>query len=330
MNNNNIFSRRVFLRRSALALGVIALLPEITSAKKNNRPNYFEHTILAMGTTARIGVYAYSESEANSAITKAFTHIKRLEQSMSVFNSTSEISKINSAQGDEVGVSDDMMNVLLYAKESSTGTSGAFDITVEPLMQLWGFREKRLSAPSQKQLNDILPHIGSELVELDEIKKTVRLLSPKTKLDLGGIAVGYALDVISDSLNNDGITSAFIDIGGDVFALGAPPDERGWVVEIPDPRNTARIIHTETLCNQALATSGNYLSFVVYEAKRYGHILSPSNGLSADRILSSTVIASRGIDVDALSTASFVLGEKIESSNAQFVLIDASGIVHKS
>ena len=137
--------------------------------------------------------------------------------------------------------------------------------------------------------------------------------------------MGYALDKMIAIIKSNGIENAFIDISGDMFALGSPQGKPGWEVAIPDPRHLSKLIYQTTISNKALATSGNYESFVVYQAMKFGHIMDPSEGRSAHRILSATVIAKTGLDADALSTASFVSAREYVGTKA--VLVNDRGLM---
>jgi thiamine biosynthesis lipoprotein len=333
---NKPMTRRIFLQRSSGAAALIAFLPiSNLLAFKNSRSGstdeiYYEHTILAMGTTARLGVYARSEKEANHAINKAFTELKRLESLLTIFDPSSEISKINAGAGEQsIQVSTNTFEILKRSTHFNTITNGAFDITVEPLMRLWGFRNAvntLTQLPTSEEVHQALQFVGTKHLELDERLRTVALTESGCKLDLGGIAVGYALDKMKAILIESGITDAFLDISGDIMAMGRPKDSDGWQVAIPDPNGLGGLVYQTLLKDEALATSGNYMSFVLYEAKQFGHIMDPREGRSADRILSSTVIAKSGTDVDALSTASFVSGTRF-GSEGKFVFVDRSGSV---
>lgn len=331
MSEHNLLTRRVFLKRAGAAFGVFAFLPALTTAasdRKRLTTHYYEHTILAMGTTARLGLYARDERTANAIITKAFTELKRLESLFTIFDSTSEISRINTASGEqavEIGI--DTLALLQLAKEYSHATHGAFDCTVGPLMKLWGFRnENQLDHfPTEQELHTALALTGSEKIILDPARSTAALSQRGMSIDLGGIAVGYALDRMKAILQQEGITQAFLDISGDIIAIGHPQqDTRGWEIGIPDPADTAKIIYSLHLKDRALATSGNYMNYVVYQAKHYGHIMDLTNGYPVARMLSSTAIGSRGIEVDALSTASFVSGKKevdTKYQGTEFILV---------
>jgi thiamine biosynthesis lipoprotein len=330
-----ITTRRLFLKRSGAAFGVVAFLPMLTRASTHFRPtshgHYYEHTILAMGTTARLGVYASNERAANSAISKAFDELKRLEALFSVFDPSSELSHINREAGDHaVEVSNEMLEIVIQSLAFSEVSGGAFDITVEPLMELWGFRNASNvlnQLPTLEEVQSALKFVGPQMIEIDAKGKTIALRSKGAKLDLGGVAVGFALDRMETILRNEGIEHAFLDISGDIIALGTPEHEpKGWRVAVPDPSENGKLIYETRLSNNALATSGNYESYVVYQAMKFGHIMDPKEGHSAHRVLSTTAISRRGITVDGLSTASFVTGAKL-GQQCEFVIVDQAGSV---
>jgi FAD:protein FMN transferase len=190
-------------------------------------------------------------------------------------------------------------------------------------MQLWGFRNEsnELSRlPSNDDIATTLKVVGCEQIELTS--ETARLRTAGAKIDLGGIAVGFALDRMAQKLKAHGIEHAFIDISGDMLALGTPEGKGGWEVAIPDPNDTRKIIYKTQISNEALATSGNYMSFVTYQAQKFGHIMDAREGRSAHRVLSATVIAKTGMEADALSTASFVTADKYEDTKLVLVGID--------
>ncbi|MDP4199174.1 MAG: FAD:protein FMN transferase [Bacteroidota bacterium] len=334
-----VLTRRIFLKRASQACGVLVMLPaarsigklSMSDARNHACAAYYEHTILAMGTTARMGVYAASEEEANHVITEAFNELKRLEALFTIFDASSEISKLNAeAGGRYLSISSEVSSILSKSVEVSKITDKAFDVTVEPLMRLWGFRNNSnilTQLPSADAIASAVRLIGSNQIELRATQTTpaARLRNEGAKIDLGGIAVGYALDAMIAIIKHAGIERAFIDISGDMFALGAPHGHDGWDVAVPDPRDTRKLIYRTRISNEALATSGNYMSYVVFQAQKYGHIMDPRVGHSADRVLSATVIAKCGLDADALSTASFVTGETY--SDSKVILVNRSGAV---
>jgi len=325
-------TRRLFLKRASQAVGVVVFLPAAKSIGQiaSHGEGYYEHTVLAMGTTARIGVYARSEEEANSVITEAFTELKRLESLFTIFDPKSEISQLNISAGkNAVACSIETITILQAAKDYSRLTDSAFDVTVESLMRLWGFRAETNALtriPSDEEIREVLQIVGSDQITI--ANNEAQLRSIDAKVDLGGIAVGFALDKIADILRRRGVENAFIDISGDMLALGHPKGKQGWDVGIPDPNDPAKLFHHTAISNEALATSGDYMSYVTYQSHKYGHIIDPTVGRPAHQLLSSTVIAKTGTDADALSTASFVAGKQF--GDTKLIAVDRNGHVKVS
>jgi len=316
-------NRRQFLSRS-LTGGVLALTSprhafgSTTSgtalpSKKRSGEIAVERAIFTMGTVVRITVYAPSEHEALLATSKAFGEIRRIDRLLSIFRSDSDISRINRAAGDHAArVHPEVAALLKMAMELSTATCGLLDITIEPLMRLWGFRESRHprnQTPTDGEIVWALDRVGMQNLILEGNGYVAGLAKRGACLDLGGIAVGYAVDRAAEIIRERGIKRAFINHGGDAYALGAPPDTEGWEVVIPHPCTKSEFIASMRLRDRAIATSGNYEKFLLLDGIRRGHILDPRTGSPGDGLLSMTVTAPRAITADALSTGFFCLDE---------------------
>ncbi len=314
--NMSTFSRRNFLKSSSsLVLGT-SLLP-FRSLSNNpfsnpiNQLLFIERSAYTMGSIVTIKAFCEDERLCNKAIDEAFLEIKTIDRLMSVFDKNSQLSLVNSHSKDkEVGVDTRLIEVFEHAERFSHLTNGAFDVTVEPLMQLYGFRDDAVlhHFPTDKEIAGTLDGIGVKNILLDTENSTVALAHPETKIDFGGIAVGYSLDRAAEILRSHGITSALLNHSGDIYAIGAPPDEDSWTIEITEPQHTDRTITTVHIKDQALSTSGNYENFRKADGKTIGHLLNPSTGKTATSILSGTTIAPMAIEADALSTGFFVLG----------------------
>ncbi len=313
------FSRRRFLKLTALGS---VLSPFYSIAKPIFAPplKYIERAAFTMGSIATIKAYCEDERLCNFAIDEVFREIKAIDKLMSVFDKKSQLSLVNCHSYEkEVGVDPRIIEVIEHAKHFYKLTNGAFDITVEPLMELYGFRDDKQPHhfPTDRQIAELLDSIGMNNVTVNRQPPTIMLQHSKTRLDFGGIAVGYAIDRAVDILKSQGIESAIINHSGDIFAIGAPPDEDSWEVSIVDPMSAAggeNIITSVRIKNQALSTSGNYENFIEADGKTIGHILNPKTGFTAAELLSTTAIADTSIEADALSTGLFVLG--IEPSKA--------------
>ncbi|HTK82381.1 MAG TPA: FAD:protein FMN transferase [Bacteroidota bacterium] len=304
-------SRRTFLKLSTGLLLGTTLRPFQSFAKTITPMRYVERAAFAMGSIVTFKAYCGDEARCNLAIDEAISEMKSVDRLMSVFDEQSQLSAVNNRAFDkELVVDTRIIEVLQSAKKYSALTGGAFDITVEPLMELYGFRDDKSihHFPTDKQIAITLDAVGMRNVAVDASRSTVNLRYAQTKLDLGGIAVGFAIDRAITILKEHGIESALVNHSGDIYALGAPPDEEAWEVGIVDPMEPENIITSVTIRDQALSTSGNYENSIEADGGSIGHILDPASGRTASKILSSTVIAPTASGADALSTGMFVLG----------------------
>ena len=249
-----------------------------------------------------------------AGISAAFDEFRRVDQLLSIHRRDSELARVNQrAAAGPVSVSPELFALLLQAQQISEHTQGAFDLTIGPLAQLWGFIWKEHRLPAPEELERVLPLIAYENLELRD--GTIRFLQPGMFLDPGGIGKGYAVDRAVTVLRDHGITSAMVKAGGDLRVLGLPPGADAWEVQIEDPaKQGAR--HTIPLREGALSTSGNYENYFEVDGVRYSHILNPQTGLPIQGIASCTVTAPTCLESDALATAFFVLGP--ETALARF------------
>jgi thiamine biosynthesis lipoprotein len=247
--------------------------------------------------------------------------MKNIDKLMSVFDSSSQVSQINKlGYREAVKVDVRIIELIKYAQNISQLTNGNFDITVEPLMQLYGFRgdNEINEMPSEKKLIEVLRAVGMENIVINENDSSVFLNNYKTKIDFGGIAVGYAIDKAVSILKSHGIDSALINHSGDIYAIGSPPDVTSWKIGIIDPTNQSEIVSTISLKDEALATSGNYNNFVMIDETRVGHILNPKKGKLDEIFLNISITATKTVEADALTTALFVFD--IDKANFFFAM----------
>jgi thiamine biosynthesis lipoprotein len=244
----------------------------------------------------------------------AFREIRRLERLFSIFRADSEISRVNRAAGDTaVRVDAEVVQLLERAREYSTATGGKVDVTIDPLMRLWGFREEghgRRCIPTDPEIDRAIDCVGFKNLILDTNANTVGLAKRGAALDLGGIAVGYAVDRAASIIRECGIQSAFINHSGDAYAIGTPPDSDGWEVVIPHPLQPSEPFVRRRLSDRAISTSGNYEKFVLLDGVRWGHIVDPLSGWPADKLLGMTVIAPDANTADAFSTGLFCMNQR--------------------
>lgn len=257
-------------------------------------------------TQVMMGTFIEVTSPDNRAGGIAFAEIKRIEDLLSKYKENSEISRLNKLG--KLNASPDTFYIIKKSKEFWQLSDSAFDITVGPLMDLWGFTEKKYYLPKEEEIKNILNLVGADKIILHGDNNMIEFRLSGMKLDLGAIAKGYAVDCAVKRLKEKGIKSCLINAGGQVYGLG---DKFGkpWQIAIKDPRGKDFLGYLE-LKNKSVATSGDYEQYFIKDNLRYTHILNPKTGHPADSgIISVTVIAPDGLTADALSTAIFVLGK---------------------
>jgi thiamine biosynthesis lipoprotein len=277
------------------------------SEKTNPSGSRFEYTQIHMGVAVRLAVYAPDEVVAKQACAAAFARVAQLEDVASDYRPTSELMRF-CAHFDTPGVpalrlSDDLWKMLAHAQFVSEKSRGAFDVTVSPLVRLWRQSRQSKVLPTREQVRQAQRLVGWQKLQLNAANQSARLLVPGMRLDLGGIAKGYAADEAQKVLRMYGITSALFEAGGDIVVSNAPPDSSGWKVRLPAGR-------TLLLQNGAVSTSGDTIQWVEIGGKRYSHIVDVKSGLGLTKPWLATVIAPDGITSDSLSTAACVLGPK--------------------
>lgn len=269
----------------------------------------YENSHQSMGTEFTVAVYGRDADFLAEAVEQVFREIDRLDQQMSNYKAESELSEINrEAASQDVLVEPNLFALLQKSLAFSEETDGAFDITVGPLMKAWGFFRDQGRVPSEAELRQVLERVGYRHVKLDPARRTVRFDEPGIELDLGGIAKGYAVDRAVDILREDGITSALVSGGmSSIYALGAPPGEKGWKITLRDPFDEKKAADVVYLRDFSVSTSGDYVRFFKLGGKTYSHIMDPHSGMPVENMLSTTVFAASTTDSDALSKL-YVLG----------------------
>jgi thiamine biosynthesis lipoprotein len=261
-----------------------------------------------MGVEARIVLYAASEATARDAAAAAFARIAALEDVMSDYRPSSELMRLCAvAGGPAVLVGDDLFAVLARAHALASLSDGAFDMTVGPYVRLWRQARQAGTMPPPDSLADARRRVGWPYVALDSAAQTVALVRPGMRLDLGGIAKGYAADAALAVLAERGVPQALVEIGGDLVVGAAAPEADGWVVAVPNAEGAAR---EQVVVHAAVSSSGDTEQYVEIAGRRYSHIVDPRTGLGLADRLAVTVIAPDGFTSDGLSTLLSVLGER--------------------
>jgi thiamine biosynthesis lipoprotein len=285
-------------------------------------PPEIERTEQVMGTYATITIIDGNTTRANIAMDAAFDEITRIEALMSLYNESSEVSSLNRAGTNWTALSRDTIYVLKKADYYSRISNGSFDITCNPLLNLWMVKAKEEGRmPTPEEIEDARELVGYDQLVIDVEGNRARFEKEGMSITLGGIAKGYAVDCACKKLTEAGIKHALVNIGGDMRAVG---DKNGvpWEVALQNPRDKSEYITIIKLDNESVTTSGDYERYFFEDGKRVHHIIDPQTGYSADDCISVTVITKNCIDADALSTAVFVMGP--ERGKA---LLDELGVV---
>lgn len=267
------------------------------------------HTRLAfkkplMGTEVRIVLYAADSVAATEAVELAFARITELNNHLSDYLTKSELSQLSNTYDQPVQVSDDLWQVLHAAQEIAHASEGAFDVTAGPLTFLWRRAMRRAMLPDSTDLNEAMTTVGYELLQLDADNQTVRLHKDNMRLDLGGIAKGYAADQALEVLVREGFSSAAVDAGGDISLGEAPPNSDGWSIKVfSGESETGEMI----LENCGIAVSGDSYRYLDYQGVRYSHILDPETGYGVTHERKVAVIAPSAMIADAWASVYSVM-----------------------
>lgn len=325
------------VRRTILALAMLgAVGPGSVPATEGPDPSRHEFVQTHMGSAFRLVLYSEDGTLARRASDAAFARIAELDARLSDYNPESELMRLCAqAGGPPVRVSSDLFDVLKRSVELARRSNGSFDPTVAPVVRLWRRARRDRKMPEADTLAAALRRVDYTKVVLDESAHTVRLTDPDVKLDLGGIAKGYASQAAIAVLAEHGIRRALVAGAGDIVVGDPPPGEAGWKVGIdplranesgsPDGPSGPTLL----LRNAAISTSGDAEQFVEIGGKRYAHIVDPRTGLGVVDRSGVTVVAPDGATADSLATAVFVL-----SPEQGLALIEAtegcSGLVVRS
>ena len=307
----NSRKRRKFAAISIAALFLLTALLFVILKTLPETPEAHSCAFPVMGTIAQITVYA-PEAELNRADELTRREFDRVTALCSLYDPASELSRINASAADApVVCSPDMWQILMRAKRAYRESGGQFDITVKPLMDLWGFYRKRDQVPSDAEIDRTMKMVGFDKLRFDEKARTVFFTVPGMALDLGGIGKGFAVDLAAKALTEAGFTSGVIDLGGNLRMLTQPPPgKKFYNVAIRDPHDRDRVL-PETLQvtpGMAVSTSGDYERFVIYNGKKYSHLLSPLTGRPGS-VSAVTVVAPTAMDADVYSTSCALGGE---------------------
>lgn len=271
-------------------------------------PVVVKRTQMHMGTLVAITAVAPTREEAQVSIDAGFHEIKRLEQLLSTWISTSELSQVNAAAGQSpVVVSQETLELISRSLEMARLTDGGFNIAVGPAVEAWSVTERQ-RIPSPVELDRIRPLVDWSVIQLNRSARAIFLPRPGMRIDVGGIGKGYAADRAVDVMKRSGARGGVVALSGDIKTFGDLPGMTGFPVGIRHPRQEGTLIATMDLKNEAISTAGDYERYFEQDGIRYHHILDPQSLQPARKCQSVTVIAAEGTVADGLDTGIFVLG----------------------
>jgi thiamine biosynthesis lipoprotein len=283
-----------------------AIQPAATAPAQAAPLSRFEYSQIYMGVRTRLIVYANDETAAVNACRAAFARVGMVDDAASDYRKDSELMKLcATAATRPVALGDDLLTLLVESQKLAELTDGAFDITVGPYVRLWRAARKEKRLPAAADLAAAGKLVGWRKLSVDPQARTARLAVAGMKLDMGGIAKGYAGDCAIATLREHGIKSALFEAGGDIVMSDAPPGEAGWKVELVDAG--ADMPKTVTLHNCAVSTSGDTEQFVEIDGKHYSHVVDSHTGIGLTTRAMATVVAPKGIWSDALSKPAAML-----------------------
>jgi thiamine biosynthesis lipoprotein len=268
----------------------------------------FSQTRSLMDTTVTITVVSSNETSAIEKIDHAFEKISYVDELMNNYDNSSEISVLNN-EGEVTNADPELVDVISRSTYYSEKSSGAFDISIQPMLDLWASKYApggTNQPPTSDEINETLKLVNYSAIMIEGNNVS---MNNGMKITLGGVAKGYAVDAAVESMIDDGITSGFVNAGGDGRYIGTKPDGSQWRVGLQNPDKSEDSVTIMDIRDVAVATSGNYERYFSDEAK-VSHIADPRTGYPSGNLISSTVIAETAMDADALATSVFILGEE--------------------
>lgn len=312
---------------------VMALLLAATACRQHSLGPHLQLSGETMGTTWSV-VLQPADADTRAIKQGLEERLKRINGLMSIYDSSSEISRFNQQSGsDWFPVSEDSARVIALALEISSLTAGAFDVSVGPLVDLWGFGAvpPKSLPPTAEQIAAVAAGVGYENLQLRREPPAIRKKNSQLRIDLGAIAKGYAVDVLADYLDQLALTDYLVEVGGEVKMKGYRGDGTPWRIAVETPLEHARQVTTVwPLTDIAMATSGNYRNFHEIDGQRYGHTIDPLSGRPIrHQLASATVLDPSCARADALATALMVMGEERAKAFCQEQQIAAYLLIYR-
>ena len=290
-----------------------------------------------LGSPFEVTAVAKDTMAANIYIDMAVAETKRIENLISDWIPTTQISEVNKNAGIKpVKVNNEVFELVERSLKISEITDGAFDISYASMDKIWKFDGTMTTMPTKEAIKKSVEKIGYKNIILDKKEQTIFLKIAGMKLGLGGIGQGYIADKIKDLLFLNGCISGIINVSGDINAWGKQPDGKLWTIGIVNPLNKNKIFATFPLEDSAVETSGSYEKYVIFDGIRYSHIIDPRTGYPAKGVVSVSVFAKQTEIADALATGIFVMGVEVgldlvnQIKGVECIIVDDQGKIHSS
>lgn len=315
--------------KKKLIIMIMAMILSVLSigCTKQQVSSQIERTEVIMGTVVKITLY---EGGSKEILDKAFERIAEIESLVSINKEGTEIEELNKNAGiNGVKVSDTSYDIIEKALYYSEMSNGGYDLTIGPLVKLWGIGMPNAKVPTQVEIDETIKKIDYSKVKINPNTKEVFLSEEGLMIDLGSIAKGYTADEVVKLLREEGVEQAIVDLGGNIYAMGLKDGDTNWKIGIQSPFNDrGNTVGSVEVSDKTVVTSGVYERFVEKDGVKYHHILNPDTGYPYEtEIAGVSIIADKSIDADALSTLIFTKGldegldmvEKLDKIDAVFI-----------
>jgi thiamine biosynthesis lipoprotein len=297
----------------------------------------YKKKVSLLGSPFEITVVAKDSIQGNFFIDLAIAEVKRIENQISDWIPTTQISLVNKNAGIQaVKVDSEVFDLVTRAIKISELTDGAFDISYASMDKIWKFDGSMKTMPTEEAIKKSVAKIGYKNIILNPKDQSVFLKLEGMKLGLGGIGQGYIADKVKDKLVANGCVSGIVNVSGDINAWGKQSNQKSWTVGIVNPINKNKVFATFPLENSSVETSGNYEKYVMFNGIRYSHIIDPRTGYPAQGVVSVSVFAKQTEIADALATGIFVLGVEVgldlvnQLKGIECIIVDDKGKIHSS
>ncbi|WP_455543170.1 FAD:protein FMN transferase [Intestinibacter sp.] len=316
-----------------LIIAIIAICFFIYIFKGNFNKGDYSQTYYDLNTVSQITLYNVKKSDSEKILKECGNILLNIDNTMSKTREYSEVSQINQKAGEEyIKVSDETFKVIKTAIHFSDISNGVFDISIGPIVDLWGIGTDNAKVPNKEEIQEKLALVNYKNISLNEENKSVKLNKKGMEIDLGGIAKGYTADKLAQYLREQNVDSAIINLGGNVFTLGEKAKDTPFKVGIQDPTSEdGTSIGNISVSDKSVVTSGIYERYLEQDGVIYHHMIDPSTGYPFENNLSSvTIISSSSLVGDGLSTTTFGLGlekgmkliESLDNTDAIFITKD--------